>query len=401
MNLVLAIVCLLALVFVHELGHFSVALAVGMRPRRFYIGFPPALAKVQRGGIEYGIGVIPLGGFVKIPGMHRPAPSDVDLYFGQAAAEDPGLVAVVERVKRELPRENPAVLDPLRAAVADARLSPAARKRAEKGLTELGDGLAPDAYWRARTWKRVAAILAGPAANILLAMVLFFGVLTIGGVGGKVTATVDQVVAGRPAASAGLRPGDTIVAIGGRQVAPTEISRRIQASRGRPLTVLVRRGGRTVTIGPVRARRDQGVYRLGFVLRGSGLPVGQAAWQSVKLVGIVTKETAVSLANLVHKQDRQNLQSAVGIVHDSSAAARQGVADFLFVQALISLALGLMNLLPFLPLDGGHIAFSLLEGARGRPLAREVYERVSVVGIALVLMLIFFGLSNDISRFGG
>src|SRR5204863_6014925 len=90
------------LVFLHELGHFSVALAVGMRPRSFYIGFPPAIAKVRRNGIEYGIGALPLGGLVRIPGMHRPAPKDLEAFMPHALRADPALFTHVQRVRRAL-----------------------------------------------------------------------------------------------------------------------------------------------------------------------------------------------------------------------------------------------------------------------------------------------------------
>ena len=101
-NIFIAIVGLSLLVLVHEAGHFFSARAVGMSPRRFYIGFPPALAKVKRKGIEYGIGAVPLGGYVKIPGMHRPAPSDLSTFFGPALEEAPQLVAPIDRIKRKL-----------------------------------------------------------------------------------------------------------------------------------------------------------------------------------------------------------------------------------------------------------------------------------------------------------
>ncbi|TMK54498.1 MAG: hypothetical protein E6G60_21945, partial [Actinobacteria bacterium] len=102
MNVTVAIVGLAVLILLHEAGHFFVARAVGMSPRRFYIGFPPALVKVRRKGIEYGIGAIPLGGYVKIPGMHRPAPSDLDVLFGPATQEQPQIFPKVARVKRAL-----------------------------------------------------------------------------------------------------------------------------------------------------------------------------------------------------------------------------------------------------------------------------------------------------------
>src|SRR3954470_19716703 len=102
MNIAIAIFGLAFLILIHEAGHFFVARAVGMSPRKFYLGFPPAVAKVRRNGIEYGLGAIPLGGYVKIPGMHRPAPSDLDVHLGRAVQEAPELRGPVERVKREL-----------------------------------------------------------------------------------------------------------------------------------------------------------------------------------------------------------------------------------------------------------------------------------------------------------
>src|SRR5262249_10636349 len=106
MNIAIAILGLAILILIHEAGHFFVARGVGMSPRRFYIGFPPALVKVRRKGIEYGIGAIPLGGYVKIPGMHRPAASDVDVQLGPALKEDPSLFPKAARVQRALEAGN-------------------------------------------------------------------------------------------------------------------------------------------------------------------------------------------------------------------------------------------------------------------------------------------------------
>jgi regulator of sigma E protease len=290
------------------------------------------------------------------------------------------------------------------AALADdvrgLQLSPAARNSAEKGVTELGDALGRDAYWRARTWKRVAVIFAGPATNLLLALVLFTVLYMYGG--GKATSTVDAVVDERPAAAAGLRRGDRIVAINGVTVdEPSDIPARISGSEGRPLTLIVERRGRPVVLGPVRPEKVDGAYRLGFVLRGTGLSPPDAAWAAVKLTGAVTREIGRSLGRLVRGSGREDIASPVGIVQGSSSALDEGVQTFLWVMGLISLSLALLNLLPLLPLDGGHIAFSIVEGLRGRAVGRAVYERVSAIGIAFVLLLFFIGLSNDINRLGG
>ncbi len=390
------------LVLIHEAGHFFTARALGMRPRRFYLGFPPAIAKVTRGGIEYGIGAIPLGGYVKIPGMHRPAAGDVDIHFGRAAGEHPGLARQVEELRRRLEEADhdgaKAAVAELRARVEAVELSPVAAKSAERGLTEIGDALAPDAYWRAKTWKRVAVIFAGPGANLLLAVVLFAALYMMGG--GKATNVVADVVPGTPAASAGLQPGDTILAIDGEPVEAATISRTISGSEGRPLTVLVRRDGSQVTLEPTRPREQDGVYRLGFVLEGEGLGPGESVWEALRATGLVTKEIGATIGRLVTGDGRDEIASPVGIVQGSSQAAERGAVSYLWVLGLISLSLALLNLLPLLPLDGGHIAFSLIEGVRGKAVAREVYERVSAVGIAVVLLLFFIGLTNDIGRLG-
>jgi regulator of sigma E protease len=404
MSVFVAILGLAFLILVHEAGHFFVALAVGMRPRKFYVGFPPAIAKVRRKGVEYGIGAIPLGGYVKIPGMHRPSPTDVDVHFSRALREAPELIGPIERVKRRLSASDlPAARAEL-PAVAEAagrvQLSDDTRRSIEKGITELEDALGDDAYWRQSTWKRVAAILAGPATNLVFAIALFAVLFMIGG--GRATTTVDNVLPGYPAQRAGLMPGDRILAVDGRPIdRPAEIPERISASKGKPVILLVQRGGRTLPLDPVRPRPVEGTYRLGFVLAGEGLGFGEASWEAFKLTGIVTREIGKSLARLVHGEGRKDISSPVGIVQGSSDALKEGVQTYLWVLGLISLSLALLNLLPLLPLDGGHIAFSIVEGVRGRALRREIYERVSVIGIALVLFLFFIGLSNDIGRLDG
>ena len=398
MNVLIAVVGLGLLVVVHEAGHFLTALAVGMRPRSFNVGFGPPLAKVTRRGVDYAVRLVPLGGYVKIPGMHRPGPSDADVYFGPALHKAPELVGPVERLKRALALGDDtaslAALDEIEAAAPEGMSGPGKR-----GLQELRDGLSSDAYWHQRTWRKVAVIVAGPAVNFLLAVVLF-GV-ALASAGGKATSTVDETLPGHPAAAIGLRAGDQMVAINGQLVHGTGIVHAISSSDGRPLRLTVLRDGQIVMLGPVRARKDGGVYRLGFRLRGAHLSTGEAAWQSVKLTGIVSRETFRSLGGIVHKKNRDQISSPVGIVRESAAQARNGWQDYLLILGFISLSLALLNMLPLLPLDGGHIAFSLLEGIRGRAVSREVYERVSAVGLALVLLLFFVGLSNDVGRIGG
>ncbi len=400
MTILVAILGLGLLVFIHELGHFVVSLALKMRPRRFYIGFPPPIWKTTRNGIEYGIGAVPLGGFVKIPGMHRPAPVDVDAGTARALQEAPSLGGAVSRLRNALAADDHAAardaLAVLRELAAERPLSAKASLSLERSLSDLEDALGPDAYWRAPTWKRVAAIAAGPAANIVLALVLFTGLYMTSV--GSATTSVDQVSPGSPAAAAGLHPGDVIVSIGDTHVDAGDISKLIADSNGKPLTLVVARNGTLVVLPAAKARESDGRYRLGFVLAGKGLPFGQALGQSLSLTGQVTREIGASLGRLVTGEGRKDISSPVGIVQGSSDAAKQGTESFLFVLGLISLSIALLNLLPLLPLDGGHIVFAIAEGIRGRAVRREIYERVSVVGIGLVLVLFLIGLTNDIGR---
>jgi regulator of sigma E protease len=404
-NSLIAILGLAFLVLVHEAGHFYSARAVGMRPRKFYVGFPPALAKVRRNGIEYGLGAIPLGGYVKIPGMHRPAPSDVDAHLGRAVQEAPQLHGPAERVKRLLAEGDfdgaAGALKALERTAEESELSAHARKSAKRGITELSDGLGRDAYWRQRAWKKILVIGAGPGTNLLFAILCFTLLLVLGP--GRGTTVVADVEPNRPAQQAGLRAGDKVVAVNGNPVGYVGMFEEINGSEGRPVRVTVERNGRLVELEPVRPFRDSdGRYRVGFRPDFEPVPVHVAFWESLKLTGTITKEIGAVLGRLVRGSGREEISSPIGIVRGSSSALERGFETFFWVLGLISLSLALLNLLPLLPLDGGHIAFSLIEGIRGRSVGREVYERVSVVGIALVLMLFFIGLSNDIGgRAGG
>jgi regulator of sigma E protease len=404
MNVSIAIFGLALLILVHEAGHFFTARAVGMSPRRFYLGFPPALVKVKRKGIEYGIGAIPLGGYVKIPGMHRPAPSDLDVQLGRARDEAPSLAGPIERVKRLVAEgemaEAKAQLAELERAVRAAELSPAAAKSAERGLNELRDSLSTDAYWRQRTWKKVAVIFAGPGTNLVFAILLIALVYMVG-VPSEAGRGVERVDPDSPAQAAGLRPGDEIVAVNGQNASSfDELSGLIRASRGKPIEVTVRRGNSVVTLTPKPTRlSSDGRWVFGFrpeVHYKRYGPIealelsGRESWR-------VTEAIGGSLGRIVTGSGRDEISSPVGIVDASSQVIDEGgLRLYLRILAFISLSLAILNLLPLLPLDGGHIAFSLVEGLRGRAVGREVYERVSAVGIALVLILFFVGLSNDI-----
>ena len=407
MNLAVAIGGLAFLILIHEAGHFFVALAVKMRPRRFYVFFPPALVKWKRNGIEYGIGAIPLGGYVKIPGMHKPAAGDLDVHLEPARKEAPAVAAAAEPVEEALAAERladaRAHLPALRAAVEGAELSAPARKAADRGLAEVDDALSPEAYWRAPARKRIAVIAAGPLTNLAFAIAALAVVFMLG-VPTSATRAVEEVSPGSPAAAMGLEPGDRILAVNGTAGEPADLAEAIRESDGRPVMLTVERGGEELALeGTPRRDPVDDVYRLGFafgleydsygLIRSVGLAF-ETTWE-------VTKAIGASLGRIVTGSGRDEVASVVGITAVSSESLEAGFRYYLQVLAFISLSLALLNLLPLLPLDGGHIAFSLVERIRGRAIPRAAYERFSAIGIAAVLLLFFIGLSNDIDRLRG
>jgi regulator of sigma E protease len=401
------IVGLLLLIFLHELGHFTVALLVGIRPRSFYIGFPPAIAKVRHNGIEYGIGAIPLGGFVRIPGMHRPAGHDVEAFLASALREEPSLAAPTQRVRRSLDAGDLVgareALPDLRQAVDAASLTPAARRSANRALRDVDEGTSSDAYWRQPTWKRVAALAAGPAANILVAFVIFFAVYATGAPSQTPSTEVGAVQANTPAAAAGLLAGDHVLAVDGHAATTFDrVSKLIRGSDGKPITLTVRRGERPVTLGPRATVRSGGRWIWGFVPAAKliSYPLGHSARLAADDCWLVLAGTVKAFGALFGGHEHGQLTSTVGIVRVSAAALKVSFNWYLQIVAFVSMSLAIFNLLPLLPLDGGHILFSLIEGIRRRAVPREVYERVSALGMALILVIAVIAFSSDFSGGG-
>jgi regulator of sigma E protease len=413
---VVAIVGLLVLVLIHELGHFSAAKAVGMRALRFSIGFPPAVLKRQVGDTEYVLGAIPLGGYVRIPGMLRPDASDLgavedmldrneELTDEQAAAIAGALDSASRALSRGRPDTAGEELAELRAAVAAAGDSVPAgwRRRIERSIERVSASLDPRSYWRSSRRSRLLVIAAGPLANVLACFVLL-SVLAVTGQPGPADTTVARIVAGSPAQRMGLRPGDVVLSVNGVHGGWQRLRSQIMSSDGRPVTVVVRRNGRALTLPRERPIPLQGAYRLGFdfgqslvhhsVLDAPAVALSQM-WQ-------LTDGTLGALGDVTSSKGRAQLHSTVGIVQYSAVAASDGTPYYLSLLAYISLSVAIINLLPFLPLDGGHILMIAIERLRGgRTMSRATLERISAVGIVLILLVFVIGLQNDINSIAG
>jgi regulator of sigma E protease len=347
-----------ALIILHEAGHFVAAKAVGMRVERFSLFFPPLLVRRRRGETEYAIGAIPLGGYVKITGM------------------------------------NPA--------------------------EEIPPEVAHRAYYRQPVWKRVVVIAAGPVVNIVLAFLILWGVFMNAGTQ-EAPARVSAVSAGKPAAAI-LKPDDQIVAVDGRRPAgsnldaqSTSILHQIGSHRcagaqvggcksATPVTITVRRGGRTLDVkGTPVFDAKAGRVLLGFGLGGTPASAGpvRAAGLSVGSMWDVTSGTATTLAGIFNAQKRKQISGVVGSYEATRQSFEISVPRALFVLAVISLSLGIVNLFPFLPLDGGHIFWAVAEKVRGRAIPFSVMERAGFVGFALVIAIFYIGFTNDLSRLSG
>ena len=368
-NIVAFIGVLMALVLLHEAGHMVVAKACGMRVERFSIFFGRPLARFRRGGTEYRIGWIPAGGYVKITGMTREE--------------------LVEEVR-------------------DERTGEVVRRIPPSPEVEAG------AYYAKPTWAKIATIFAGPGVNIIVAFLLFAAVFWYGIPIGVDTNRVAAVGTGTPAAAVGLQPGDRLVSVNG--VAATgDLSRvrtELQSHPGEPVRVTFRRGNDVFerTSPPLTRATDpdgRTVGRLGFAFDQVAGPK-----QSFGFVGgireaadysrFLVTEQVKGLGRLFTSQKaRGEVSSVVGIGAIYNDASNQGATTVLRFIGILSLILAIMNLIPLLPLDGGHILFAIIEKVRGRPTPRASFERASFVGLAILAILFVYALNNDIGRLTG
>jgi regulator of sigma E protease len=351
--ILLAFIGFCALIVLHEAGHFTAAKLVGMRVEKFSLFFGRPLAKIQRGETEYAIGWIPAGGYVRITGM------------------------------------NP--------------------------TEELAPEVEARSYYRQPVWKRIVVIAAGPFVNIVIAFFIIWALLLANG-----QATDKPVVSsqdlGQPAAQF-LQPGDRVVSVDGVRGDPTVIARQVASHRcagmqvngcmaTTPARVVVNRDGQlhTYEITPrYDATRGIDRTRLGFSYENATRSVGPADAAGISATGMwdVTTRTVSTFGKLFQAREREQLSGVVGTSETLRQSFEFSTTLALYVLALISLSLAIINLFPFLPLDGGHIFWALVEKVRGgRPVPFSVMEKAGAVGFVLVIGLFLIGLSNDIGRIG-
>jgi regulator of sigma E protease len=275
--------------------------------------------------------------------------------------------------------------------------------------------VAPRAYYAQPVWKRVVVIMAGPAVNLLIAFVVLTAIVSSSGYVDSSVSVVAQ--APEQPAAALLRSGDVIVAADGQARLTTDaITRMISSHRcagvptagcraTTPVRLIVRRHGVLLTFA-IDPRYDAAArrMRLGIVIqRGAVRPAGlaTAAGKSLGQMWFVTHKTVTTIATIFEPKVRSQIHGIVGAVDVTQQRFSYSTTDALYTLAIVSLSLAVINLFPFLPLDGGHVFWAVAEKIRGRRIPFSVMERAGAVGFILIIMLFVVGFTNDISTLTG
>jgi regulator of sigma E protease len=343
------IVVLGVLIFVHEFGHFIVARKLGVGVTKFSFGFGPKLFGVQRGETEYLVSAIPLGGYVKLVG---------------------------ESETEEIPPDQ--------------------RERS---------------FSHKPVWVKMAVVAAGPIGNLLFAVLVFWFVF-LGGVP-SLTTQIGDVVAGAPAARAGMQKGDVVLRVDGAPVGTwEELAARIRkGTPGKPLQITVRRDGaeKTISVAP-ELREGRSLFgekvsepKIGIAAGqqvvyqeiGVGAAFVRAGTETGKLV-YLTGMTVVKLVTRVLPSE--TLGGPILIAQIAGDQARQGASPFAYFLGLLSVNLGILNLLPIPILDGGHLLFFSVEAFMRKPISQQARTVAHQVGMALILTLTALVFYNDIVR---
>ena len=348
-NLFAFVIVLGVLIFFHEFGHFLIARLFGVGVEKFSLGFGPRLFGKKIGITDYRLSAIPLGGYVKMVG------------------EEP-----------------------------DAQIAP----------QDL-----PLSFTHKHVAKRMLIVAAGPVFNILLAVIIFFGIFLFSGTL-ILKPSIGSVRAGSPALAAGLEKGDLITQINGSPINSwDEMAEIINASQGRTLDLTVRRQDSTLdfSIAPEKVTtknifgEDVQRYVVGITASGESyskeMNLFQAASESLIQTYRVTELMVVIIAKLIKGDISTNtLGGPIMIAQMAGDSAKAGVGSLISFIAVISINLAIINLLPIPVLDGGHLLFFFIEAVKGRPVSIKVREVAQQVGLFILILLMILVFYNDITR---
>ncbi len=354
------VVVLTAIVFVHEMGHYLVARWNGVAIQTFSIGFGPELfGRTDRNGTRWSVAAIPLGGYVRFLGD-----------MNAASQPDPS------------------------------------------GIAAIDPALQPALFVNKSVWQRIAVVVAGPAANVLFAFLVIYALL-LGYGRYTIPPVIDTVVAGSIAEAAGLEPGDRVVSVDGYAVRGfSDFQRLVSTSPERPVLVEVRRDGQVldfslvpeavetednfgnpIRIGRIGVSRQTNADEIELYRPG---PV-EAVGMSVEEIRFIIDRTVAFLGDFfVGRGDLDQLGGPVKVAQVSGEVASLGLLALVNLTALLSLNIGLFNLLPIPLLDGGHLLYYVFEVVLRRPLSPRIQEFGFRIGLVLVAGLMLFTIINDI-----
>lgn len=325
------------IVFIHEFGHFITAKASGMRVDEFAIGFGPAIAKKRKGETLYSIRAIPLGGYNKIAGMDPEEPLDDRSFLNKPV------------------------------------------------------------------WKRFVVIAAGAVFNFLLALVLFFIVYVANGIQTpSMEPVVGNMMNGLPAINAQMELNDRIVSINGKPVNEwTDISKTLQGTANTIVPIVVNRNGVNQELTAIpEAVGDDGRVVIGInpVMHSQPLSLGESAIQAVHTTGFVLVSMVDGIWSMITGHANAELAGPIGVAQMAGQVAESGFWNLLQFTALLSLNLGVINLLPIPALDGGHLIVLIIEGITRRRLPAKALYYIQMTGVFILLALFVYATTHDISR---
>ena len=444
--LVSFVVVLGVLIVVHELGHFFMARLAGVGVERFSIGFGPVLWRFRGKETEYCISAIPMGGYVKMMGD-----DENPLEGGKGAAIDPRKAFNGKSLGARFlivfagPAMNfilAVVIAALMFMLVGRPVAPAQVGRvvegspaAQAGL-QTGDRIVSIDGAAVPYWEDVARVVQAAGARTLKVVVqgssgertvdltptqakrrdLFGDEQSVWEIGASpyIAATIGDTISGDPADQAGLKPGDTVVALEGQPIVSwDDLAEKIHQRAGQPTRLEVKRGGQAlpITVTPKKGKipgpdgKETEVGLVGIRPGGTSLMIRSnpltATWEGVVWAGDVTAKTAIGLYKWASRQIPSNsIGGPIQIATMAGEQAKQGISSLALFTAVISVNLFLLNLLPVPMLDGGHLLFFACEAVLGRPLSVRKREVAQQVGFALLMLLMVFAFYNDFKRIG-
>lgn len=402
------------LVFVHEFGHFIVAKKSGILVREFSIGMGPKLFQKRRKTTTYTIRWLPLGGYVRLAGADDESKLDPGMTV-VLQLNDKNEVVRIDASESDLPIEGIPVQVTKADLVDDLIISGYENGDEEKPVTyhvnhdatiidknktELIIAPRDTQFQQANVWQKLATNFAGPFMNIVLGFVVFL--IWTFTVPGPATTTVAKTTPNSPARIAKIESGDKILSINGKKMNSfADVSLAINQSKGKALQMKVEKNGKinSVVVKPKTAKiQKQKVYQIGIIAQSNenaGVKLKRGWDTAVSTTGMIFS----AVGNLFRHFSLNKLSGPVGIYSQTSQVSQMGFTYVLAFLAMISINLGIVNLIPIPGLDGGKLLLNLIELVRGKPISEDHEAVVELIGFGLLLLLIIAVTGNDIYRY--